>query len=243
MQKWILHTAVPKLNSYRSGLLNIKGDQRNNHLLLDFIEKLYDWIGDENNPNFNKNEVTLIKEAKLSIFSFLLTNKDLNNQTVEKDDNVSQISTGNKKGRMMAIKKLKSAKQNRDAQRRDREEIEVRILSILGRLGGISHQIVKDEIDNDNPDIGTTTDFVNIITDSKTGLKFDLFLEKFGIQIDLQSILPKVIELASKDPDSDETIAAIDMLNSLKENIEGYNSQSDFLNESIDGESAPFKDL
>ena len=243
LQKWMIHTAVPKLNDYRAGLLNIKGDRRNQHLLLDFIEKLYDCMGNENDSSISKNELAQIKHARLSIFSFILSNKDFSTVNESNDENVSKISAA-KKGRMIAIRKLKSAKASRDAKKRDREEIEVRILSILGRLGGISHQIVKDDENKENSQIGNTADFVSVITDKNTGLKFNMFLENCGIQIDLQTILPKIIEQANNEPDNDNTIAAIELINSLRENIESCNQYEDEKSDSvIDEDQAPLRKL
>ena len=243
IQKWMIHTAVPKLNDFRGGLLNIKGDQRNQHLLLDFIEKLYDCMGNENDSSISKNELAQIKQSRLSIFSFLLANKDFNTVRDDNDENISKISTANK-GRMIAIRKLKSAKANRDAKKRDREEIEVRILSILGRLGGISHQIVKDDESKENSQIGNTTDFVNVITDKNTGLKFNIFLENCGIQIDLQAILPKIIEQANNEPDNENTIAAMELINALRENIESCNQKDEENLDAINEEDqAPLRKL
>ena len=243
IQKWMIHTAVPKLNDFRGGLLNIKGDQRNQHLLLDFIEKLYDCMGNENDSSISKNELAQIKQSRLSIFSFLLANKDFNTVRDDNDENISKISTANK-GRMIAIRKLKSAKANRDAKKRDREEIEVRILSILGRLGGISHQIVKDDESKENSQIGNTTDFVNVITDKNTGLKFNIFLENCGIQIDLQAILPKIIEQANNEPDNENTIAAMELINALRENIESCNQNDQENLDAINEEDqAPLRKL
>ena len=38
--KWIIKSAVPRLNDYRQGLLQIGSEERNKHILLDFIEKV-----------------------------------------------------------------------------------------------------------------------------------------------------------------------------------------------------------
>ena len=40
MYKWIIKTAVPRLNEFRSGFLTIGTEERNKHILLDFIEKI-----------------------------------------------------------------------------------------------------------------------------------------------------------------------------------------------------------
>ena len=38
--KWILKVGVPQLNAHRSGLLEIGPEERNKHVLLDFIEEM-----------------------------------------------------------------------------------------------------------------------------------------------------------------------------------------------------------
>lgn len=38
--KWVIKSAIPRLNEYRGGFLNIGGEERNKHLLLDFIEQI-----------------------------------------------------------------------------------------------------------------------------------------------------------------------------------------------------------
>ena len=77
------------------------------------------------------------EKARTEIFNFsfnyLITHKDTSDNT-EKEAEVSEV--GIRKGRVIAIKKLQAAKQKVEAKKHDKEDVEVRILSLLGKLGG-----------------------------------------------------------------------------------------------------------
>ena len=95
----------------------------------------------------------------------------------------------------------------------DNEEIEVRILGLLGRLGGISHKIVKEDTDKLNKVVSEKVDFVNILTNKSSGLQFNVNLEGFGFQIQLHKILSRVIELSEHEADSENKNVSCDLMN------------------------------
>ena len=124
-----------------------------------------------------------------------------------------------RKGRIIALKKLQAAKENRNLIKNEYEEIEVRILGLLGRLGGISHKIVKEDTDKLNKVVNEKVEFVDILTNKSSGLQFNVNLEGFGFQIQLNKILSKVIELSEHEADSDNKNVAWDLMNCKSHNV------------------------
>ena len=77
----------------------------------------------------------------------MISNKEGGNEKVTEQETQEP---GIRKGRAIALRKLQAAKEKFEANKnrqehKEKEEIEVRVLSLLGRLGGINHQYVKEE--------------------------------------------------------------------------------------------------
>ena len=161
---------------------------------------------------------TSVREADLArkeifnfLFSFLVSRKDSPSAKSEEEKEEIPLGVEIRKGRTIALKKLQAAKQSREAKNNDKEEIEVRVLGLLGRLGGISHQIVKTDGEKDKRE-DTKVDFVGILTSKTSGLQFNVTMEGFGVQIQLKTILSKIIELAEQSSDSETKNTACDLL-------------------------------
>ncbi|CAI2378981.1 unnamed protein product [Moneuplotes crassus] len=107
IQRWITTTALPQLGDYKSGFLTIGTSERNKHILLDFVEKV---------GQLSKTEKSR-KEIFEFLFSFIASSKE---GDYEQDDEKKREAHGEpnidlpnaRKGRAMAIKKLRAAKQN-----------------------------------------------------------------------------------------------------------------------------------
>jgi len=139
------------------------------------------------------------KEIFNFLFSYMMTNKDIPAHKTEEVEEEKIKSGEVRKGRTIALKKLQAAKQNKIEKLNLREELEVRILGLLGRLGGISHQIVSDETSLDSKETSNKVDFLEIMTNKTSGLQFNVNVEGFGIQIRMKTILNRIIELSEHD--------------------------------------------
>lgn len=84
--------------------------------------------------------------------------------------------------------------------------MEVRILGLLGRLGGINHQVIKE--DNENGRKEETVDFIQILTEKMAGFHIGVNMLEFGIQVKLNSILSRIIQVAEFDADHENKTEA-----------------------------------
>ena len=113
---------------------------------------------------------------------------------------------GLRKGRAMALRKLQIAKEKSDAKKNEREEIEVRILGLLGRLGGINHEVIKEQNENERKE--EKVEFLDILIEKMTGFHIGVNMLDFGIQVKLNSILARIIHVAELTSDHENKIEA-----------------------------------
>jgi hypothetical protein len=223
--KWIITVGVTKLNDFRSGLLEIGPDDRNKHVLLDFIEKLGaiikgnllsfpidQSVKHEANkfvgPVAGTRDVEMAKKEIFNfLFSYLMQSKETLKQKNEEEKDELAPNIEIRKGRAIALKKLQAAKQRRAERQNEREELEVRVLGLLGRLGGISHQIVKDEANKESDETRPVSNFIEILTSKTSGFQFNANVEGFGIQIQMKSFLNRIIQLSEHVECEENTLA------------------------------------
>lgn len=149
------------------------------------------------------------------MFGFIVTNKETNYDDEEEDKQGKFQSqfleiAEMRKGRALAIKKLRAAKEKTESKKNEKEVIEVRIIGLLGKLGGINHKVIKEDTENDYVD--EKADFIELLTDRIATMDIGMNIKDLGIKVKLNSILSNIIDVAESETTEDNKTEAISIL-------------------------------